>query len=123
MVRKILLLILILPAFILRGPAGSQAQESPNFQVVVNMVQLNVAVTDRKGNYITGLRPKDFAILEDGIAEKAATFAEGDEPARKVSEIADQDSPAAPAGDLAIRSSDGASAESFESLVSGANVF
>ena len=121
MVRKIILLILILFAFILRGPAGSQAQESPNFQVVVNMVQLNVAVTDKKGNYITGLRPQDFAILEDGIAEKAATFAEGDEPARSLSDTADRDS-SAPAG-MAKRSSDGGSDQTLASLVNGANVF
>ena len=121
MVRKIFLLILILLAFILRGPAGSQAQESPNFQVVVNMVQLNVAVTDKKGNYITGLRPQDFAILEDGIAEKAATFAEGDEPARSLSDAAD--SPVAVPGGPAKRSSDGGSDQTLASLVNGANVF
>jgi VWFA-related protein len=40
-------------------------------------VQLNVAVTDSKGNYITGLRPEDFAITEDNIPEKIATFEEG----------------------------------------------
>ena len=55
------------------------------------MVQLNVAVTDKKGNYITGLRPKDFAIAEDGIVEKVATFAEGNEPARSLSEFAEHD--------------------------------
>ena len=118
MARKFFLLILILFAFILRGPAGSQAQESPNFHVVVNMVQLNVAVTDKKGDYITGLRPEDFAIYEDGIVEKAATFAEGDEPARSLSDSADQDLTAA-----AKRSTDGTSDQSFASLVNGANVF
>src|SRR5205085_8202135 len=89
----------------------------------VNMVQLNVAVTDKKGNYITGLRPQDFAILEDGIAEKAATFAEGDEPARSLSDPADHDSPAAVPVELAKRSSDGASDQTLASLVNGANVF
>ena len=97
MVRKFFLLILILLVFIAaRQQPGIEAQESPNFHVVVNMVQLNVAVTDKKGNYITGLRPKDFAIVEDGIVEKTATFAEGNEPARSLSELADQDSSAAP---------------------------
>jgi Ca-activated chloride channel homolog len=123
MLKKLFLLILMSLVFIPRDETAIEAQESPNFHVVVNMVQLNVAVTDRRGNYITGLRPKDFAILEDGIVEKAATFAEGDEPARTLSEVADQDSSPAPSGDLATRSSDGASAESFASLVSGANVF
>ena len=60
------------------------AQETePHIQVVVNLVQLNVAVTDGKGNYVTGLRPQDFAITEDGIHEKIATFAEGNEPTRQ----------------------------------------
>jgi Ca-activated chloride channel family protein len=123
MVRKLFLLILIPLGFILRDETGVEAQESPNFHVVVNMVQLNVAVTDKKGTYITGLRPQDFAIVEDGIAEKAATFSEGDEPARSLSEFAEQDSSAAPSGDLAKRSYDGAPSQTFASLVSGANVF
>jgi Ca-activated chloride channel family protein len=61
------------------------AQESePNIRVVVDMVQLNVAVTDVKGNYVTGLRPSDFAIVEDSIPQKLATFGEGNEPAYRV---------------------------------------
>jgi len=123
MVRKLFLLILIAPGFIMSAETGAEAQESPNFQVVVNMVQLNVAVTDKKGKYVTGLRPKDFAIAEDGIAEKTATFAEGDEPTRSLSELAEQDSPAAPSGDLAKGSSDRVSSQTLASLVSGANVF
>src|ERR1700731_3817097 len=121
--RKSFLLSLVFLGLMLRDEIGIEAQESPNFHVVVNMVQLNIAVTDKKGNYITGLRPQDFAIIEDGIVEKAATFAEGDEPARSLSDFAEQGSPAAPAGNLAIRSSDGASAQNFASLISGANVF
>jgi VWFA-related protein len=45
-------------------------------------VQLNVAVTDRKGNYVSGLKPEDFIITEDKIPEKIATFEEGNEPTR-----------------------------------------
>src|SRR5205823_8514497 len=52
--------------------------------VVVNMLQVNIAVTDNKGNYVTGLRPEDFLITEDSIPEKIATFEEGNEPARPV---------------------------------------
>lgn len=44
---------------------------------VVEMVQLNVAVTDKKGNYVTGLTPADFVITEDRIPQKIATFEEG----------------------------------------------
>src|SRR5258708_2965729 len=96
------------------------AQDNPDFHVTVNMVQLNVAVTDKNGNYITGLRPKDFAIVEDGISEKTATFAEGNEPARSLRDLA-EDSSATP--NLAKRSSDGAPDSSFESQIRGANVF
>ena len=49
---------------------------------VVDMVQLNVAVTDAKGNYVTGLRPSDFAISEDKISQTIATFEEGNEAPR-----------------------------------------
>jgi Ca-activated chloride channel homolog len=123
MVRKLFLLILIAPWFMLSDETGLKAQESPNFQVVVNMVQLNVAVTDKKGNYVTGLRPKDFSIVEDGIVEKTATFAEGDEPTRSLNELAEEDSSTAPSGGLAKRSTDGVSPQTLASLVSGANVF
>jgi Ca-activated chloride channel homolog len=123
MAKKLFLLIVISLVFTPRNETGIEAQDSPNFHVVVNMVQLNVAVTDRRGNYITGLRPKDFVIVEDGIVEKAATFAEGDEPARNLSDFAEQDSSAVPSGSLAARSGDGVSAENFAALVNGANVF
>jgi Ca-activated chloride channel homolog len=43
-------------------------------------------VTDGKGNYISGLRPEDFAVKEDNISEKIATFEEGSESARKLRE-------------------------------------
>lgn len=38
-------------------------------------VLLNIEVTD-KAHYINGLQPKNFRILEDGIAQKIDTFAE-----------------------------------------------
>jgi Ca-activated chloride channel homolog len=111
-----------LPAAFLMGlmisvKAGVVAQSDPNIHVVVNMVQLNVAVTDKKGNYVTGLTPKDFTIVEDGIAEKPATFAEGNGPTRRTDEFAAQDGP--PAGEDAKPSSP----QDFNALITGANVF
>ena len=56
------------------------AQDDPmRFRVDVVLVQLNVAVTDDKGNYITGLRPEDFVITEDKIPQKISTFEESAE--------------------------------------------
>jgi VWFA-related protein len=56
------------------------AQERPVFRVKVDMVVLGFTVTDNKGRYVNGLKPKDFRILEDGIVQKVATFAEGNRP-------------------------------------------
>ena len=55
--------------------SGSKDGATYRIRVNVNMVQLNVAVTDKKGEYVTGLRPADFAVFEDDIREKIATFA------------------------------------------------
>jgi VWFA-related protein len=102
----------------------AKAQESPDLHVVVNMVQLNVAVTDKNGDYVTGLRPKDFAIVEDEITEKVATFAEGNEPAYSLTESAQPERSTSPSADsMARRSSPGDSPRTFDSLIAGADVF
>jgi Ca-activated chloride channel family protein len=86
------------------------------FRVDVDLVQVNVAVTDGHGHYLTGLRPSNFAILEDNIPQKIATFGEGNEPKEPAS-IAQGDDKSKP-GVL----SDG-SAETASSVLSGANIF
>ena len=54
---------------------GGAQESSADIQVIVNMVQLNVAVTDNKGDYVTGLKPEDFLVTEDGIPQKIASLA------------------------------------------------
>ncbi len=56
------------------------AQDRPTFRVKVDMVVLSFTITDNKGHYVNGLKPKDFRILEDGIPQKLSTFAEGNKP-------------------------------------------
>lgn len=56
------------------------AQERPTFRVKVDMVVLSFTVTDNKGKYVNGLKPGDFKIMEDGIAQKLSTFSEGNQP-------------------------------------------
>ncbi|MBZ5689237.1 MAG: VWA domain-containing protein [Acidobacteriia bacterium] len=107
----------------LGNETATRAQDSPDIHVVVNMVQLNVAVTDNKGNYITGLKPSDFAIFEDGIKEKPATFAEGDAPAHRLDDLGQEASSPAPSPDVSTGSSDGTSPQTFDQLVAGSNVF
>ena len=67
----------------------SAAQDDPtHLRVNVVLVQLNIAVTDDKGNYVTGLRPEDFFITEDKIPQKVSTFEESSESGHGQMEIA-----------------------------------
>jgi len=100
-------------------------EEETSIRVNVDLVQLNVAVTDNKGNYVTGLHPQDFAISEDGIREKMATFAEGNEPTRRVNEVASEGARPPASGDREMtgRAGGDGSPESLAALVAGSNVF
>ena len=109
-------LVLIGSAQFLAAPCVAQ-QEGSDIRVVVNMVQVNVAVTDDKGNYVTGLRPEDFLITEDGIAEKIATFEEGNGPAHRVE--GDGTSRAGASQDDNVSDATG----SLASQIAGSNVF
>jgi Ca-activated chloride channel family protein len=73
-VRIVLLVFILLPAsLILVGQADPHAR----YRVDVDMVVLTFSVTDRKDNHVTGLKPEDIRIFEDGIEQKIASFAEG----------------------------------------------
>ncbi len=72
------------------GTRIAAQQDGTRFRISVDLVQLNVAVTDPKGNYITGLKPTDFVVSEDGIPEKIATFEEGNGPTRRLLDVAPQ---------------------------------
>lgn len=71
---------LIVGLFIFAANTAPAQDDQAPIRVNVNLVQLNVAVTDHKGDYVTGLRPEDFAVYEDKISEKIATFEEGNQP-------------------------------------------
>ena len=107
------------------GVRVSAQEGEPHIRVVVDLVQLNVAVTDKKGNYVTGLHPQDFVIVEDGIPQKLATFAEGNESARRVLDLTADSKPADPPADAPPRDAvpPAASESSLGALVAGANVF
>ncbi len=71
---------ILLPALILSAVVpilNSQGDTSAAYRVDVNMVVLTFSVTDKKGNHVSGLKPEDIRIFEDGIEQKIASFAEG----------------------------------------------
>ncbi len=81
MAKKFLLFLWCCSGLLLGGGVWTAAQEeSSSIRVNVVLVQLNVAVTDHKGNYVSGLRPEDFQIAEDKIPQTLATFEEGNGP-------------------------------------------
>ena len=85
MTKRIVLAVVLCAGLICGARVWRAApQNAPDtvFHVNVNMVQLDLAVTDKKGNYITGLSPWDFQISEDGITEKVAAFGEENEVPR-----------------------------------------
>jgi Ca-activated chloride channel family protein len=122
-----LALALVLILFSGSGTRSSAQERGSHIRVVVNLVQLNVAVTDKNGNYITGLRPENFAIYEDGIPEKLASFAEGNGPARALVDLAQADAKAENTADhveaAALQQPTTVTGSSLDSLVAGANVF
>ena len=91
--KRYFLLLCLLAVPFSGGGAGAAAQDDASrIRVSVVLVQLNIAVTDNKGNYISGLSPEDFAITEDKIPEKTATFEEGNGPTRRLMDVGPSDS-------------------------------
>ena len=120
MMKKYVLLLCLL-ALPFSGGAGASAQDdSSRIRVSVVLVQLNVAVTDNKGNYISGLGPEDFAISEDKIQEKTATFEEGNGPTRHLMDVGSADGKSVT---VAEKTSGEDSALEGAKRFAGANVF
>jgi VWFA-related protein len=97
------LALLLIASTCLGGSAVWLAAQEPRpddtvIRRVVDMVQLNVAVTDRQGKYVTGINPSDFVITEDGITQKIATFEAGAAGPRLVAENTAGNASAAPRG-------------------------
>jgi Ca-activated chloride channel family protein len=72
--------------FIFLVVAMALAQDRPTFKVKVDLVVLSFQITDSKGHYVNGLKPKDFRILEDGITQKINTFSEGNQAPVSIAE-------------------------------------
>lgn len=64
---------LMLGTTVLCGATDS-SNDRPVFPAGVEMVTVDVVVTDNEGNPITGLRPQEFVVEEDGKAQKIEEF-------------------------------------------------
>ncbi|HEY1903299.1 MAG TPA: VWA domain-containing protein [Terracidiphilus sp.] len=127
MTKRYLLLLLIPFGFCSNAGIRATAQDSGRILVKVNLVQLNVAVTDSKGRYISGLDPQSFLISEDKIPQKIATFEEGNGPTRSL--IDDSPSSDSPLRQAAVKTAEpnqpplNTPGQPPSSQLTGANVF
>lgn len=69
------------PALILNSQERAQQQEKqeipkPSYEVEVIVTNVSVVVTDKNGKRITGLRPENFEIYEDGVLQTLTNFYE-----------------------------------------------
>ncbi len=124
MAKKYFLFLWVFSGLLLGGGAWLAAQDDDSSRIRVNvvLVQLNVAVTDRKGNYVSGLRPEDFSISEDKISQTISTFEEGNEPTiRPTTHGAGQIADAGQEAGAALKTQDARLAGT--SIFAGSNVF
>ena len=55
-------------------PEQSPAPKNPSFRGGVELVSLNVTVTDGGGRYVTDLQSNDFNVFEDGVKQDLTIF-------------------------------------------------
>jgi len=66
--------LLVLGTAPLTPQQSSEQSAGPVIRVTVDLVQVDAVVTDSQGRHVTGLKPEDFQILEDGKPETITHF-------------------------------------------------
>jgi Ca-activated chloride channel family protein len=56
------------------GAENDAPRNLPTFSSAVDVVNLNVSVSDGKDHHVTGLVPADFKIFEDGVPQQLCVF-------------------------------------------------
>ena len=122
MMKRYSLLAGLVTFLLLSGSGSRTLGQQAQFQVSVDLVQLNVAVIDGKGNYVTGLKPNDFLIAEDGIPEKLSFFGEGNGPTYSLIPVGEnsEGKPAVPTYAPAPHKD---ASETLAAAVAGSNVY
>jgi VWFA-related protein len=70
------------PIFLIATSGALLLAQSPSFRVATRLIQVNVIVTDHRGDPVTGLTKNDFEILDQGRPQKIGVFAEQTKQAR-----------------------------------------
>src|SRR5579863_6749338 len=67
------LAVLLVPAFLCPASQAQQPSEYV-FRAESDLVLVNVTVRDKNGNFVPGMKPEDFTILEDNKPQKLVSF-------------------------------------------------
>ena len=65
---------LLLTIALLSAPLPSQEQTELRLRSESDLVLVNVTVRDKNGNFVQGLKPENFTILEDNKPQKVLSF-------------------------------------------------
>jgi Ca-activated chloride channel homolog len=57
-----------------KKPAGDKPEENFTLSVEIELVSLDVVVTDKRGNFIPNLTQKNFRVFEDKVEQKVSNF-------------------------------------------------
>src|SRR3954462_12094126 len=68
--------------------APPPGQPAVTFKAEVDYVDVDATVTDRQGNFVTGLTKNDFELLEDGKPQKVEMFSYVDLPVDRLDRMA-----------------------------------
>ena len=121
------LLLVVAGAVVVSSPpaTGQNVEDSGTlFRVEVDLVLLNVAVTDRRGRYIRSLKPGDFRVFEDGIPQTLATFAEGNQAPQQLTGSTTPGAPSATSEPKpAVMPGPAPVTDGFDGSLVGTNVF
>ena len=57
-----------------QAPPPRATPKPPTFEVGIEVINLNVSITDTRNRYVTDLLEKNFAVFEDGVRQELALF-------------------------------------------------
>ena len=63
-----------------QAPSPRATPRQPVFGTGIEVINLNVSVTDGRGHYVTDLKKDDFKVFEDGVPQDLSIFSHEDVP-------------------------------------------
>jgi len=67
-------LVLVPLLAVAQAPPPWPTPRPPIFEVGIEVINLNVSITDSRNRYVTDLAQKDFAVFEDGVKQELTLF-------------------------------------------------